>query len=462
MWAAFALLALLAGAVRWPDLARRPMHTDESVNAYLVGQVLAGEPFRYDQQDRHGPALPALAAPLLRAAGRTSLASLHEADLRRVAVLLSAAVVLALGLLARPLGTFAALAAAACWALAPAPLYYGRYFIHEGGFVAASVAFAAGLLRWTEGRRWPLLCGLAAGAMLAFKETAVLVWGAAVLALLIADRAALLARLRDVRGLAVAAGALLLLTAWAFTWGGADPGGLARLAKSAVRFAARAGGEGHAKPWCYYLALMARGWSGPPLLFAAAVGARRAWRAGGGWRAWAVFAGLLLALHAAIPYKTPWLALMQLLPIYVLAGLALAWRPAVGAAALALLLAGFWHDARRPVWRDPAGEFNPFAYAHTTEDLLRLPETIAAWQQKHGRDPVIAVIADDPWPLPWYLRALPRVGYWRPGQDPGAADLYVTDTAPADALMPRLEGRIPDYYGVRPGALLVLWIEKPI
>ena len=35
------------------------MHTDESINAYLVGQVLAGEAFRYDPQDRHGPALVA-------------------------------------------------------------------------------------------------------------------------------------------------------------------------------------------------------------------------------------------------------------------------------------------------------------------------------------------------------------------------------------------------------------------
>jgi hypothetical protein len=31
------------------------MHTDEAVNAYIVGQLLAGGRFSYDPQDRHGP-----------------------------------------------------------------------------------------------------------------------------------------------------------------------------------------------------------------------------------------------------------------------------------------------------------------------------------------------------------------------------------------------------------------------
>ena len=37
------------------------MHTDEAVNAYIIGQLLAGRPFIYDSQDRHGPALAAIA-----------------------------------------------------------------------------------------------------------------------------------------------------------------------------------------------------------------------------------------------------------------------------------------------------------------------------------------------------------------------------------------------------------------
>ncbi len=67
-WAAFLLVALFGLALRLPQLGARPMHTDEAVNAYIVGQLLAGQTFTYDPQDRHGPALAALALPLARIA----------------------------------------------------------------------------------------------------------------------------------------------------------------------------------------------------------------------------------------------------------------------------------------------------------------------------------------------------------------------------------------------------------
>ena len=60
----FILLALLGLAVRLPQLGNRPMHTDEAINGYIVGQLLAGQPYLYDPQDRHGPSLSALALPL--------------------------------------------------------------------------------------------------------------------------------------------------------------------------------------------------------------------------------------------------------------------------------------------------------------------------------------------------------------------------------------------------------------
>jgi predicted membrane-bound mannosyltransferase len=52
-WAIFVALALLALAVRLPQLGVRPMHTDESINAYITGELLAGNSFHYDPQDRH-------------------------------------------------------------------------------------------------------------------------------------------------------------------------------------------------------------------------------------------------------------------------------------------------------------------------------------------------------------------------------------------------------------------------
>jgi len=81
-WAVFVVVALLGLAVRLPQLGARPMHTDEAVNAYVVGQLLAGQTFSYDSRDRHGPALAALALPLARMQGATSFSELTESELR--------------------------------------------------------------------------------------------------------------------------------------------------------------------------------------------------------------------------------------------------------------------------------------------------------------------------------------------------------------------------------------------
>ena len=81
-WLVFIFVAILGLAVRLPQLGARPMHTDEAVNAYIVGQLLSGEPFHYDPLDRHGPALSALALPLARMQGARSFAGLTESELR--------------------------------------------------------------------------------------------------------------------------------------------------------------------------------------------------------------------------------------------------------------------------------------------------------------------------------------------------------------------------------------------
>ncbi len=63
------------------------MHTDEAINAYIVGQPFANEPFIYDPHDRHRFALVALALPVVRMQGAKSSADPMESELRIVPVL---------------------------------------------------------------------------------------------------------------------------------------------------------------------------------------------------------------------------------------------------------------------------------------------------------------------------------------------------------------------------------------
>ncbi len=94
------------------------------------------------------------------------------------------------------------------------------------------------------------------------------------------------------------------------------------------------------------------------------------------------------------------------------------------------------HDVERRVFQFPVAEDNPYAYAHTGEDLLRLPARLEQLvKEKNLTQPLIAVVAADPWPLPWYLRKFPRTGFWQqPGRDPGAADFFITSPEAAEIL----------------------------
>jgi hypothetical protein len=183
----------------------------------------------------------------------------------------------------------------------------------------------------------------------------------------------------------------------------------------------------------------------------------------------------IFAIYSLIPYKTPWLALNFWLMIALLAGMAVewawfatgkfSWRAVIvaGLIGLGLLMA---HDTRKRVFVEPADENNPYAYAHTVEDLLGLPERIAALsQQENLAQPRIAVVAADAWPLPWYLRKYSQVGFWQPGQETGAADFYITSLEAAGTMGDRLTNFNAEYFGLRPEVLIILWtpatIKKP-
>ena len=90
------------------------------------------------------------------------------------------------------------------------------------------------------------------------------------------------------------------------------------------------------------------------------------------------------------------------------------------------------------------------------ERFVPYVENLAA-KKPAGQKLKIAVVATDAWPFPWYLRRFEPVGYWQPGQDPGDADIYITDYAGAEALEKKLKGWRPEFFGVRANVLFILW-----
>jgi len=457
-------LCAVAGALlfRFVRLDVRPMHHDEANQAVKFGDLLERGEYRFDPQDHHGPTLYYLTLPAARAAGARTLAGLDESALRAVPALFGAGLILLFLLLSGAVSREAVLAAGALAAVSPALTYYSRFYIQETLLVFFLAALIGAGWRYARTRSalWAAAAGASAGLMLATKETSlILLAGLAAAFAIVAALERLLSRhgriatdgdawvWRDRRVklpsavhvvvFLVAAAAVAALFYSSFL---RHPEGIVDAVRAVGASFTRATHPGvHAHPWTYYFRILAYpGGSGGPvrseafLLFLAVAGGIASFGHESGHGASPRFARFLLCftvvtavVFSLIPYKTPWNVLPFYLGLILLAGngVALLLRASrfklYKIVVLAVLAPGFANlaaQAYRADFVDHSSPANPYAYAPTSPDLLRLIDaverTAAAAPEK--KDLLIKVVAapDETWPLPWYLRTFGRVGYW--------------------------------------------------
>jgi uncharacterized protein (TIGR03663 family) len=503
-------LALAAGlALRLVRLDQRPMHNDEANQALKFGELLERREYTYDAFDHHGPTLYYLTLPLAWLRGQTTLAATDEWTLRGVPVAFGAATILLVLLLPAGLGRTAGAAAAVLMAVSPAMVFYSRMYIQESMFACFTLAFAIALGRAvTEGgvvgvgveapARWPLLAGVAAGLAIATKETAVIMLPASLAAGALAWWSLGSARPRIpvagrhgrrfvLTGVVASATVAALFYSSFFTHPGAllDP-----LRAAPTYFDRGVDPADHLHRWHYYLGIL--GWSSSGglrwtealILGLAAIGAVSAWgrpdpappRTTFWHRYLTLNAALGLALFSAIPYKTPWNLLPFFAATILVAGLgfstlmrAARWR-GVQVVLTGLLAAGAAHlgwEAWRASVVYAADPRNPYVYAQTVPDAVRMAARIRALAALHTdrENMLIQVIAPphEQWPLPWYLRKMPQVGYWpsTKGVPVLAAPVIVGSMDDADALDAALGDRyVSEFFGVRPEVLVTLYVER--
>ena len=89
------------------------------------------------------------------------------------------------------------------------------------------------------------------------------------------------------------------------------------------------------------------------------------------------------------------------------------------------------------------------------EDIARIaPE---------GHDARINVITPDTWPLPWYLRAFTRVGYWPGPIDNPDAAIVITSAELQAQVEPHLREKYQtECYGLRPDVLITMFIRQDL
>jgi hypothetical protein len=250
---------------------------------------------------------------------------------------------------------------------------------------------------------------------------------------------------------------------------------LGAYAHAVTRFGADAAPTGHEKPWWYYLRLF--GWyrdgglvwhqaAFSTLAVAGVVvafGRREALL-----RGVAIYALGITAAFSFLAYKTPWHA-VHFVPAYALlaaGSLAAVSRLKPGrliAVAFALIVAAtLFQQTWLTSFLRPADWRNPYAYVHSSPDVLKYrPLADAALARSPGQ--IIRVIIEDKeyWPLPWYLRGLPEVGYWSapPANCDGA--LIITSGTQANAVRARLRRPYREsFLGLRPGFVCIVFTPE--
>jgi uncharacterized protein (TIGR03663 family) len=456
---------LLAAVLRLPDLAARPMHADEAIHAYKFGTLLQGGGYAYDPSEYHGPTLYYLTLlPAWLRAART-YEEIDEAILRSVPAALGVALVAAHLFARGSLGTAGAAVAALLAAISPAMVFYSRYYIHETPLVFFSFGalLAADRYRQAPGLASALLLGACAGLMVATKETAPLALGCLLLALALTrlverGHGEKLSSLRSVVPVRHVGGALLaagLVSAALFSSFLAHPEGIVDAVRAYGFYLDRAKAPSwHLHPWSYYLGLLIHFpasaspfWTEGLILALALVGG------GAGWvsrpvpgadpralRFLGFYTLLMLVTYSAIPYKTPWCLLGFLHGMILLAGagavlLLSSFRGAMKAVLGVVLVSAAAHLA----WQAFLGSFrfaadprNPYVYAHTSTDVFEIVDRVKGLARAHPDGsslPIQIISRANVWPLPFYLRGLPRVE-WLDGVSDGARSAPVILVTP--------------------------------
>lgn len=511
-------ILLVAAALRLPELALNPFHHDEGVNGFFTTNLVRNGRYVYDPANFHGPSLYYFALVSEILFGLTTEA------MRLVTVLFGLLLVGLVFPLRRYLGSAAVLAAGALLAISPGAVYVSRYFIHEMLLVALSLALVVSVVFYLDRRasKYLLAASIAAALLFATKETGIIT----VIVLLIAAaighryvawrRPVLVPRRAAGRPTAkrksksvwiegveyrpahtTPEGDAAPARAPAWMSPGSIPGG--DLAAAAVVFLViyvilyssfftnfpkglidslatftiwtQTGEATQVQPVYRYLQWMIPA-EGPILVLGVAGGLFAAIRAPS--RLWVIiglWAAGITAAYSIVQYKTPWIVLNMLVPLALLAGLAVSelWRsPRLRFGAPVVLGAAVLVSGYQTIdlnYRHYDDETYPYVFVHTTRQMFDLVDEIEAVAERAGtgKDTGVTIMSPVYWPLPWYLRDYPKAGFFGSIVDTTEA-MIIANVRQEAELAPKIEAAydLAGRFTLRPGEDLALYVRSDV
>ena len=482
-------LAVAVGVLlRLLFLENRTMHTDEAVHAVKFGKLLESGEYRYDKNEYHGPALNYLTVVPAKILSRESITDVDEGLLRSVPVFFGI-LLIPLPLLLHGLKTGAARVAVGLTAVSPAMVFYSRYYIQEMllVFFTFGLIVSVYLLFTTKRTIWSAAAGICAGLMHATKETSLIAFGvigiAGVIVLGLRHRGGRDTPTVSKRALLIAIAtacctSMLFYSSFFSNWAG-----VLESIETYRTYFDRAGNSAHIHPWYYYVQMLIGSqekgglfWNEATIVLFGILGiifSIRRWRGGDGadlTMFLALYAVLMFLVYSAIPYKTPWSVLGSLHGMIIMAGVGVCemfeyvarfrwrWLAPIFLAAVFVHLGIEAYRASFVLQENPS---NPYVYAQSTKDVRELAEVIDRLSNEAPGGFAVQVVCenDDYWPLPWYLRAIHRVGWWNSfGSDFRKAAVIVVSPGLEPALLRAL------YEAPSPGQreLYVPLVRRPI
>ncbi|MBA3761882.1 MAG: TIGR03663 family protein [Verrucomicrobiota bacterium] len=429
------IIIALGVFLRFLLLGMKPPHFDEGINGWFVDQMTKTGFYRYDPTNYHGPFhfyVEFLAQTLL---GRNLWAL-------RLPVVLASTFCIWLTMRFEPLvGRRISRLAAVAMAVSPGFVFYGRYSIHEVWLLLFSMLFILGLLGlWKVGTSGYLWCaGMGLSGMILTKETYIIHVGCAVLAAVVAWISHQITSASDAKPvrqvwanldfavvIAVGLAAIIFFYSGTFyNWNGVK--GLYETFNA--WFATGHNGNGHEKPWNYWLKLIGRYEPAIAIGLLGCVACQMFKTIA--LRYLAIYGAGTLAAYSIVHYKTPWCIISIVWPLLFVFGAAVL-LPAdrfrrTGYIAAGVVLAVSLALSVRLNYFRCTTDTEPYVYVQTYNDIFKLTDPLLKLAHKNPTyyQLVGHFIRTSAYPLPWTLGDFPRIGYYEKDNLPSPIDADV-------------------------------------
>ncbi len=507
------IIISIAATFRLKDLAKRPMHTDEAVHAVKFGMLLEEGYYRYDPNEYHGPTLNYFTLIPVWLSSIHKFVDVQETTLRIVPAFFGIVLVLLTWFLVKGLGNTAVYFSAFFTAISPAMVFYSRYYIQEILFICFIFGFLISVYRYLEKPSipWAISAGLFLGLMHATKETFVIFLFAMLLSLgllIVTQKDFRHQFFRFIKSINIKHVLIFILSSVIisvlfFSSFFTNLKGIIDSVAFLGDYLQRGSGTKiHFHPWYYYLRLifyskMDSGpvWSEGFILFWAIVGVYASFSN----RIKVLFNKELLKfitfytiiltfVFSAIPYKTPWNILGFLHGYILLAGIGISFiwqlvnKKVYRIIFFIFLFLGFCYlmlQSIRAIDVYCASPLNPYVYSHPDMQIYDLIDQVdeIVRAQPEGNNIYIEVIYPESnyWPLPWYFRKYPNVGWWDHVEESiPAAPIILIAPELESALIHKLYELPPpgkrdlyiplfeNYFELRPGAEIRGYVRKDV